>query len=120
MLETIEFSAGSARIESYRLDNLDSVLEITKANPELELEVQGHADSREGARAERLSEARAKAVRDHLVARGLEARRVTIVSFGATRPLASSTTALERQSNRIVRFRLLDDGKERPIRCQER
>ncbi|WP_419807659.1 OmpA family protein [Sphingomonas sp.] len=59
--------------------------------------VEGHTDARGGPSHNRpLSEARARAVADRLVAAGIERARITSVGFGATRPVAPNSDAAGR------------------------
>jgi outer membrane protein OmpA-like peptidoglycan-associated protein len=51
---------------------------------------------------QRLSEQRAKSVRDYLVQQGLSMNSVTAKGFGKTQPVASNETAAGRQQNRRV------------------
>ena len=65
------------------------------------LEVEGHADSSgPDATNERLSLARARAVADYLVSRGLQASRVEARGYAATRPVADNATPEGRARNR--------------------
>jgi adhesin transport system outer membrane protein len=69
-------------------------------------EVGGHAD-RSGTDAvnQPLSEARAQAVVDHLVSRGITASALSARGYGSSRPVADNTTAEGRALNRRVEFR---------------
>lgn len=69
-------------------------------------EVGGHTDS-SGTDAvnEPLSEARARAVVDHLVGGGIPASALTARGYGSTKPVADNATAEGRARNRRVEFR---------------
>jgi len=65
--------------------------------------VEGHTDSVGGDEYNmRLSENRAGAVRDFLVAQGVPAASVTSQGFGKTMPVADNGTAAGRRQNRRV------------------
>jgi len=68
-------------------------------------EVGGHTDS-SGSNAinEPLSERRARAVVDHLVAGGISASALTARGYGSSRPVADNTTPEGRARNRRVEF----------------
>ena len=69
-------------------------------------EVEGHTDaSGTDAVNQPLSERRAAAVVDHLVARGIEAWALTPRGYGSTRPVADNATPEGRARNRRVEFR---------------
>ena len=69
-------------------------------------EVGGHADSSGRAAVnEPLSEARARAVVEHLVSRGIPASALTARGYGSSKPVADNATAEGRAKNRRVEFR---------------
>ncbi len=73
------------------------------AHPGLNLEVEGHTDAvGSDAFNQKLSEARADAVREYLVNQGLKSEAVTAKGFGKTQPVASNDTPEGRQRNRRV------------------
>ena len=74
-----------------------------------QLQVEGHTDSI-GADAynQDLSERRARAVRDYLVSKGVNARRIGSVGYGESKPVASNDTPEGRSLNRRVEVRFLD------------
>ena len=80
------------------------------AYPGLKLEVEGHTDSVGSEEYnQELSENRAGAVRDFLVAQGVSRDSVTARGFGEAVPVASNDTAAGRQQNR--RIELVVSGK---------
>lgn len=84
-------------------EKLARVSGIVSAHPGLKLQVEGHTDS-VGADAynQTLSERRAAAVRDYLVAQGLAASEVDSKGLGEAVPVADNNTAAGRQRNRRV------------------
>ncbi len=100
-LSGIYFDSGQAAIKNPRV--LDEALAILKTNPTLTGEVQGHTDSTAAAEYnQRLSEARARAVRDYFIKQGIGPERIRAVGFGETRPVASNDTLEGRALNRRV------------------
>jgi outer membrane protein OmpA-like peptidoglycan-associated protein len=58
----------------------------------------------------KLSLRRAKAVKDYLVSKGIDTRRVTAVGYGEERPIASNDDEVDgRELNRRVEFKVLDN-----------
>lgn len=89
---------------SYAL--LDDVAKVLQGHPELKkVVVEGHTDSR-GSKAlnTKLSQARAAAVRDYLVGKGVDPARIDAKGYGPTRPIADNKTAAGREKNRRVDF----------------
>jgi len=73
------------------------------AYPGLKIEVEGHTDNVGGdAYNQRLSEQRAEAVRDYIVAQGVPGSSVKATGFGMADPVASNDTPAGRQQNRRV------------------
>lgn len=103
----ITFRSGGAEIDRDSGELLDKLAVVGQACSAFRVEVQGHTDNR-GRRAAnvRLSRDRAEAVRDWLLARGLEAERVTATGFGPDRPAASNRTEDGRSRNRRIEFRV--------------
>lgn len=99
----ILFDVDKATIRPESKAVLDEVAALLTAEPSWKLLFEGHTDA-EGSEAhnQQLSEARAAAVRDALIARGADAARLRAAGFGETRPVADNSTALGRQQNRRV------------------
>ena len=73
------------------------------ANASIRVQVGGHTDNTGSAAVNRrLSAARANAVRDYLISKGVAADRLTAVGFGPRKPVASNRTAEGRAQNRRV------------------
>jgi outer membrane protein OmpA-like peptidoglycan-associated protein len=99
----IEFDVDSATLRAESQPVLEEVARALTAHPDWKVAVEGHTDSSGGAaHNQQLSEARAAAVRDGLVARGVAAQRLVAVGFGAARPVADNATELGRARNRRV------------------
>lgn len=88
------FSGDGLRPDADR--RLTTVAAVLAAHPELNVRVEGYADT------EPLSREHAQAVRDALIARGARSSTITAVGYGDSRPIASNATAAGRQQNRRV------------------
>jgi outer membrane protein OmpA-like peptidoglycan-associated protein len=99
---TVEFATGSAVLAPSSRALLDRVAEVARTCPGT-LRVEGHTDSTgDAARNLALSQARAEAVRQALVERGLPAERLVAEGFGQERPLAPNDAAAGRARNRRI------------------
>lgn len=85
---------------------LDEIVAALQDHPDLKLRVNGHADPTEGpdALTQLLALDRADGVRDLLIARGLDADRVTVQGQGESQPVAPSSGRQGRAGNRRVEF----------------
>ena len=97
------FDTNSAKVKSEAYPMLIEAVLIMKKNPDLKVEVDGHADST-GTPAYNmtLSEKRAEAVKKYFVDQGIDPDRLTTKGFGITKPAASNDTREGRAKNRRV------------------
>jgi OOP family OmpA-OmpF porin len=101
VLKGVYFDSDKAVIKDPKV--LDEVVVILKANPKLNGEVRGYTDSTASAEYnQKLSEARAKAVRDYFIKQGIAPERIRAKGFGETNPVASNDTVEGRAQNRRV------------------
>ena len=80
---------------------LDRQAEWMGRYPNVRLSIEGHADER-GTREYNLAlaERRAKSVKDYLVSKGINASRLTSISYGKERPVALGSNELAWSQNR--------------------
>lgn len=106
----VNFAVGSPEITDEFARVLDGVAQLINEHPEIQLlEIQGHTDNT-GTDAINvpLSAARADAVKNYLILRGVDASRLQAKGFASTKPVASNATPEGRYQNRrvdIVRIR---------------
>lgn len=103
VLEGVNFETGKAVLLPASTAVLDRVAESLANNPGVNVEVGGHTDNT-GSRATntRLSAARANAVRDYLIGKGIDGARLTAKGYGPDQPVQDNTTAAGRAANRRV------------------
>ena len=84
---------------------LNASIEWLRSNPSAPILIEGHCDER-GTNAYNLvlGERRAIAARDYLVAHGVEASRITTVSYGEERPACADRTQACWARNRRAHF----------------
>lgn len=102
-LRGVTFRSGSAQLTPADKLIVDSVVGYVQSRPSYAIEVQGFTDDRGSDELnQKLSEARAKAVADYLVSKGVDAARVTSAGYGETKPVAANDTDAGRAQNRRV------------------
>lgn len=104
------FESGSATLTSAAAERIDAVAQTLLRYPESRVVVRGHTDSTgTAARNQELSDARAEAVRDALVAQGVSEARIDAVGLASQFPVASNATDAGRQQNRRVELEIVPD-----------
>jgi len=109
-LKTIYFDFDKYNIRPDDAKTLDGDAAWLKANPNNLVLIEGHADER-GTNEYNLAlgEKRAKAAMNYLVAQGVQASRVTIISYGEERPVCTEKTeacwAKNRRDNFLTKAR---------------
>ena len=98
---TVLFDFDSAQLSNYAQRILDRQAAFMKARPETRVTIGGHADER-GTREYNLAlgERRASSARDYLVAKGVNAARIRIISYGKERPASVGSTEAAWRLNR--------------------
>lgn len=106
--KVVEFEGGSAELSAAGRALLDEIFAALQANLNVPVTIHGHASS-EGASSvnQQLSEDRAAAVRDYLVAKGSDPNRFIVIGHGDTQPVASNDTEEGRARNRRIEFEAL-------------
>ena len=103
VFDALEFETDSARLASMSARQIGTVAAVLKAYPERYILVEGHTDNTgDSAYNAKLSLDRAQAVREALIARGIEPGRISAVGTGDANPVASNDTEEGRAQNRRV------------------
>ena len=119
-MSDVLFDTGRYTLRPAAREKLAKISGIVLAHPGLKLEVEGHTDSVGGDDYnQKLSEQRAAAVHDYLVAQGLNGGSVTAKGFGKTMPVADNGTAAGRQRNRRVELVVSGDVIGTPLNTRQ-
>jgi OOP family OmpA-OmpF porin len=101
----IRFETSSATINADSAGLLDRLIEIAMRCPTTNFEIIGHTDGDgDPAFNQTLSEKRARAVEDYLVAAGLPESRFTTTGYGSSQPIAVNDTDDGKLQNRRIEF----------------
>ncbi len=102
-LKNILFETGKADLLPESIEGLTQVVEWLKANPTVEIRLEGHTDAIGDSQANmKLSIDRVTTVKQYLVNKGIDASRIETQGFGDTKPLVNSTNDQQRKQNRRV------------------
>lgn len=105
----IYFRTNSANVETDSAPFLRAVSDIAERCPDLKIMISGHTDSDGDANSnQRLSEARAQAVRKYLAGIGISDERLRSIGYGENRPVAANDTPRNRGLNRRIEFSVFE------------
>ncbi|WP_231337680.1 OmpA family protein [Paraburkholderia sprentiae] len=106
------FDSGKATLKSGAEPRLKGVLDLIRANPDKRILIAGHTDNVGSSAAnQKLSEARAQAIRDWFANTALvPVTRFAIQGYGDTRPIAGNESSQGREMNRRVEISLIPDS----------
>jgi len=103
-LHGLTFPSGKSIIQPEYFSLLSKVQQAIKTFPEKHILLEGHTDSQGNAVTnKRLSEERASAVREYIIANmGMSREQITSVGYGSEKPVASNKTTEGRALNRRI------------------
>lgn len=104
-IETVRFAFNSAALTGEAKEKLRTTAEFLKGNKEVEIQIEGHCDERGGVQYNlALGERRAKSVKRYLTSLGVASRRLSTISFGKEKPIASGHDEDAWDQNRRANF----------------
>lgn len=104
----IQFNAGNSILTGRSREILLEVANVMERYPDLRLEAHGFTDAEGAAQANKnLSQQRAQSCINVIIEAGIDSDRLKAIGFGEERPIASNNTAIGRQKNRRVEFKLI-------------
>ncbi|MEO1270904.1 MAG: OmpA family protein, partial [Myxococcota bacterium] len=108
VLEGIEFASGKSTIRNASKPKLDEAAAVMVEFPSVKILIIGHTDDQgKAADNKKLSEERARAVRDYLASKGVDAGRIAVRGEGEDKPRDTNKTAAGRARNRRIEFQIL-------------
>jgi peptidoglycan-associated lipoprotein len=104
-LATINFDYDKSALSSQAKKILSSNAEWIKANAKVNVQIEGHCDSRGSIEYNlSLGERRAQSVKNYLVGMGIPAARLAVISYGEEKPLMQGETEDAYTKNRRANF----------------
>jgi outer membrane protein OmpA-like peptidoglycan-associated protein len=103
LLNNIVFEVNNSQLLSQSFVELNKLVAYLKLNPTYKINIVGHTDNigKEDDN-KNLSDARAKAVADYLIIRGINKANISYLGFGSLKPIITNSTEEGRQKNRRV------------------
>jgi outer membrane protein OmpA-like peptidoglycan-associated protein/tetratricopeptide (TPR) repeat protein len=109
VLNNILFETGKSILTQGSYTELDRLFNIMTENAMMKIEISGHTDKTGSEPLNfKLSQARAKAVVDYLVKKGIEQSRIEFRGYGSLQPISDNATSAGRAKNRRVEFKILE------------
>lgn len=115
IVENILFENNKAEISPQSKEVLDKIILVLNSNRQLKIEVGAHTDSKGDAEANlKLSDARAKTVKEYMVKNGIETARIIAKGYGETKLINKCQDNIpcneaEHAQNRRIEFKVLGE-----------
>ena len=108
-LKELHFLADSSQIEQRSHAMLDELVRFLSKNGKTDIEIRGHTNGIPTHEyCDHLSQARADAVMDYLIEKGISSERLTATGYGKRMPLVLYEDASNRNQNQRVEIRFLE------------
>ena len=109
ILKNIFFDVNRFELKPESFTELDNIVELLRENPSLSIQINGHTDN-VGKPADnlKLSNNRANAVIQYLIAKGIDAKRLSSKGWGETQPLANNSDERGRAQNRRTEMKVMN------------
>ena len=109
-LKNVLFDTGKSTLKPSSSEALNNLVEVLKLKGTMVIELAGHTDNvGDPLSNQKLSQDRADAVRNYLIAKGIAANRITAKGYGDTQPVADNGTAAGKQQNRRTEVRVIKE-----------
>lgn len=109
-LSKLEFIPTQAVLTEDSYSILDQLAELVKKYPDSRLEISAHTDNQGTALGQTaLTQAKAEAVLQYLLTKGIDLNQIKAQGYGATRPIASNADEAGRIHNRRIELTVLKE-----------
>ena len=109
-LRNVFFNTGKWEVKADSYAELERLVTLLQDIPTLKIEISGHTDNVGAASFnELLSQKRADAVVNYLLAKGVDKKRLSAKGYGQSNPVASNETTEGRAANRRTEFEIIEN-----------
>lgn len=109
MLNNVYFETAEYELLTASFSELNKLVELMNQNPTLTILIEGHTDVIGDKKANmELSQKRVNSVKNYLISKGIESKRIETKGWGSTKPLNANGNDEERKVNRRVEFRVMN------------
>lgn len=106
ILEGVTFETARSEITPESAQILRSALKTLTTYPDIQVEISGHTDNAGGKKSNtRLSQRRANSVREWLIERGIDPRRIIAKGYGPDIPIVPNDSSENKRKNRRIEFK---------------
>lgn len=107
LLDKVQFPSGQSSLTGATTFELEKIVRYLKRNTAYAIEVAAFTDSSGSDESNVLiSQARANAIKQYLISKGIDGKRIYAFGYGEAQPIASNATPEGRTKNRRVAFKL--------------
>ena len=107
-LNKLIFEQGKSNITIESFGELNKLVYLMNQNLSMQIQLEGHTDYRGSKKLNmELSQDRVSAVKEYIVGKGINSRRIKTKAFGGTRPLIRESSLEASEINRRVEVRIL-------------
>ncbi|GAB3502548.1 OmpA family protein [Emticicia fontis] len=104
-LDKVYFNIGESGLLPESSEQLDGLLKMMKTSPSMKIIIEGHTDNiGDSEQNKRLSLERAFNVREYLIKKGINGKRIQFKGYGDSKPIADNNTEDGKKLNRRVEF----------------
>lgn len=108
-LDKVYFNLGQAVILQESYEQLNNLAQYLNENPGLKIQIEGHTDNQGDPGAnQKLSLDRAFNVRQYLIDKGVDGKRIRFKGYGSSQPVSPNDTEENRSRNRRVEYKIMD------------
>lgn len=108
-LDKVYFNVGEDKILDESFEQLNALANYLRENRTLNIQIEGHTDNQgDSKQNKKLSLDRAYNVREYLIKKGIEGKRIKFVGYGDSKPVSENSSEEARKQNRRVEYKILE------------
>lgn len=109
-LDNIQFETGKSVITIGFFDIVEHAIDVLAEDRSATIIISGHTDSEgDGMQNMVLSQSRADAIREYLITHGVNAKRISTVAYGETKPITDNSNSENKYKNRRVEIHIIKE-----------